>query len=142
MTDIATDIAQRRDWARRHGIILSALFDAPVLKEVPQRLWRLYVWADEEYVVATLIQNINVPSAPNQQTAKIQADVVRSYHHVSQGSLFTTVHLNLYGMYDVQQVVAFLELDRIDPDSVEWVDKTRYSDIVVVGGAIRPMRQD
>lgn len=135
------DLAQRRAWAKQHGAILSAMLDAPVLKEVPQRLWRLYLWTPEEYLVVTLVQNINVPTAPNQQAAKIQVDIVRSYHH-AHASMFTTVHLNLFALYDVQQIVAFLELDSVDPDSVEWVDKTRYSDIVVIGGAIRPMRQD
>lgn len=133
---------QRTEWAQQHTMRLTALFDLPVFKEVPQRIWRTaYVDYDGDYISVTLCQNLNVPAAsPNQQVPKIQTYISRPYWRAANGS--SGVQQHLLGQYSPREIVAFLGLDRVDPDSVVWTDETHYSDILRVGGVLSPMRQD
>lgn len=135
----------RRANACAHAIRLAELLERPTVTEVPQRIYRAKLWvewrpsdviseAEHDYLVISLVQNLNVPTAPNQQMPKVQVLVVRPF---TQGLGQASVsRLDLYGHYSVDEIVAFLTLDKLDPDELEWIDDTKYSNIVVVGKMI------
>ena len=136
----------RRQNARDHALVIAELLERPTVKEVPQRIYRARLWmelgpgdiitdADVQYLVVTLVQNLNVPSAPNQPMPKLQCFVTRAFtESVGPASV---ARLDLFGQYSVDEIVAFLRLDTVTREEVEWVDDTKYSTIVVVGHTLR-----
>lgn len=125
-------VATRREWAATWSARIAAMLEAPAKKNAPGRLWRLRYFQDDDYLVATLVQNIAPPpTAPGQMAPKIVTYLTRPYHRANAngGSTFAQ---QLFGEYSCDDIVAFLRLDLLDPDSAEWRDETRYSDILVV----------
>lgn len=132
----APDLDTRRDWAATHSIRIAAMLEAPAKKEVPGRVWRARLFMDGDYVVVTLVQNIKTAApVPGQMTPAVSTFVVRGYHRAGANGAAVTQQ-NLFGSYSTDEIVAFLRLDLVDPDSVTWKDETHYSDIIVVGDVI------
>lgn len=125
-------VSIRREWAATWAARIAAMLEAPAKKNAPGRLWRLRYFQDDDYLVATLVQNIAPPpAAPGQMAPKIVTFLTRPYHRATAngGSTFSQ---QLFGEYSCDDIVAFLRLDLLDPDSAQWRDETKYSEIVVV----------
>lgn len=125
--------AQRLEWAKQHALTLLGLLDSPAKsKHTPGRLWRTRFFQEDDFTVVTLTQSlIPPPGVPSDQAVKIQVYVTRPYTRVglSGGAV---MQMQLAGQYSVDELVAFLRLDTLDPATVEWRDETRYSEIAVV----------
>lgn len=114
-----------------HTKTLADLLSSHPKKETPQRIFRTRFWESGNYTVVTLVQNVNYTPPPNQPDIKIQLFVTRPYTANQQG--VSVAAMSLLGQYSVDEIVAFLGLDKIDPETLEWVDETKYSPLVVVG---------
>lgn len=136
---IEPTMTTRRDWAGVWGMKVSALLDSPpARKHTAQRLWRMRLWdAEGDYLIVTLMQSLVPPAGvPSDQAVKVAIFLTRPYTRatLSGGSV---VQMQLAGQYSVDEIVAFLRLDLVDPDGgAEWRDETKYSDLVVVSDII------
>ena len=130
------DTETRSLWAATWSARIAAMLEAPVKKNAPGRLWRLRFFQDDDYLVVTLVQNITPPpGVPGQQAPKVVTFLTRPYHRSNAAG--STVSQQLFGEYSCDDIVAFLRLDRVDPDSgAAWRDETKYSDIIVVKDVI------
>lgn len=134
------DYETRLDWAATHSARIAAMLEAPTVKEVPGRIWRTRLFADGDYLVATLVQNIApMPAQPGQMHPKVVCYVNRPYSRASGGG--SVVQQALFGEYSTDEIVAFLRLDTVDPDTLTWTDETKYSNIVVVSDVIGNLRK-
>lgn len=126
----------RRAWLDVHSARIAALLDSEPLATVPGRLWRMRYWQDGELVVATLVQpTADAMTARADNNVKISAYIVRGYHHHPNHA----AALQLTGRYSVDELVAFLRLDLVDPSDpdVVWTEETDYArDILVVRGLV------
>ena len=131
------DLELRSLWAATWSARIAAMLEAPVKKNAPGRLWRLRFFQDDDYLVVTLVQNITPPpGVPGQQAPKVVTFLTRPYHRANATG-GSTVSQQLFGEYSCDDIVAFLRLDRVDPDSgAAWRDETKYSDIIVVKDVI------
>lgn len=143
VADIIADqpsMQTRREWAVANSATLAALLETEVKSEVPQRLWRLRYIQDGDYLVATLAQNLNVQAPPGAQVPKVTVYVVRPYDKTIIGG--SVVTQNLFGDYSTDEIVAFLRLDLVDPDSVQWHDETHYSRLIRAGTIASLMKRN
>lgn len=131
-TDTTPTREERRARVAAHTETLRALLEAKLVSEVPQRIFRARIWRGEEYLVVTLTQNHNMQAPPGAMIPKVQCFVTRSYEH-AQATGASVAQLALYGQYAVDEIVAFLRLDTLDPSEVEWQDETHYSKIIIAG---------
>lgn len=142
LADVIADmpsLAERREWMGVNSAKIAALVEAPCLAEVSQRIFRLRYWLDGEFIMVTLCDNRNVAApTPQQIVPKVQVFAVRSYLHAAGGS--SVARLDLGPGYSTDEIAAFLRLDLVDPDSVEWRDETRYSNLAIVGNILRSVR--
>lgn len=114
----------RQAWARANAATISRLLDSPALSAVPRRVWRLRYWCDDEYIVATIVQN---QGAVLPDGARVSVNAMRGYAHGAVG-------LRLRDDFSVDDIVAFLRLDCVEPDTVDWTDETRYSTLEIPFG--------
>ena len=128
---------QAATWSAR----IAAMLESPVKREAPGRIWRLRYFQDDDYLVATLVQNNSAAApAPGQQQAKVVTFLTRPYTR-SNATGGSTVSQQLFGDFSCDDIVAFLRLDLVDPDSgVSWRDETKYHDIIVVKDVIGNLR--
>lgn len=117
-------VVTRRAWAATWAARIGDMLDAPMRKATPGRIFRLRYFQDNDYVVATLVQNA--------MPEKVLATAVRGYHR-APGSCVVQLPLHSldFGKYCTDDVVAFLRLDVVDPDTAAWQDETHYRDILV-----------
>lgn len=136
------ELERRREWAGVHSARIAAMLEAPTTKEVPGRVWRARLFLDEDYTVVTLVQNIKgLPNQPGQMAPKVSTFVNRGYHRASiTGG--AVVRQDLYGEYHTDELVAFLRLDTVDPDTFTWTDETKYSSVIVVRDIMAGMRRN
>lgn len=131
--ELAETIDTRRKWAQTWAGRIAAMLEAPCKKEVPGRLWRMRYFADGDYLVCTLVQNIKtMPGTPTGSAPKVVVFLTRPYvrANANGGSTFT---MSLFGEYSVDEIVAFLRLDTLNPDAGdEWKDETKYSNFIIV----------
>lgn len=132
------DLAQRLEWAHDWAARISATLDTPAKnKTTAQRLWRMRYFQDDDYLVVTMLQQMTAPpGVPSDQAIKVALILIRPYHksNLSGGSV---MQMQLAGQYSVDEIVSFLRLDTVDPTSAEFVDETKYGNILVVGDMIR-----
>lgn len=134
------DVNERLHNADRHRERLQDILTKSAPPEANQRIYRARTIVDDDYVVFTILQNLpNFTPQPGQPDVKLHVFVDRPYTRatLSQGPVVTIM---LVGQYSLDEIVAFLALDRISPDSLEWVDETKYSNLVVVGDILRKLR--
>lgn len=123
--------AQRLENVRQHGIDLDAILHIAPLRETPQRVIRTRYFADGAYTVVTLVQYLS-------ETGHIKPDfrlkvyVSRPYTHSPMATTTT-----FEGQYSIDEVIAYLALDKVSPETLQWKDETRYSPLVVVGDVLR-----
>ncbi len=138
VTEAMTGTNQRREWAQTWSARIAAMLEAPAKKEVPGRIWRLRYFQDDDFLVATLVQNLApMPAQPGMQQAKVVTFLTRPYTR-SNASGGSTVSQSLIGEYSTDDIVAFLRLDILDPEdaSAVWRDETKYRSILVVRDVI------
>ena len=117
-------LSQRQENARDHARVLAELLDRPAPKGAPHRIFRARLWmelipADHDYLVMTIVQNL--------KASQLKAYVRRPFTQaIGPGSL---VAMEANGTYSVDEVVAFLMLDRLSVEDVQWRDETG-SDLV------------
>ena len=134
----APDYDTRRAWANANSATIAALLESPSKTEVPQRIWRMRYFQDGEYLVATLVQNVNLQAAPGQIVPRVVTYLARGYHHTTTGGSVATQSLG--EGFSTDEITAFLRLDLVDPDTVAWHDETRYSVIArPTGDLVRSM---
>lgn len=136
--DYGPDHDTRREWAGIWSARIAAMLEAPAKKNAPGRVWRLRYFQDDDFLVATLVQNITPPPGMGgQQSPSVMSFLTRPYNRANlSGS--STVSQQLFGQYSCDDIVAFLRLDLLDPDAKgsEWRDETKYSDILIVSDVI------
>ncbi len=136
--DTGPDQDTRREWAGIWSARISAMLEAPAKKNAPGRIWRLRYFQDDDYLVATLVQNITPPpGVPGQQAPRVVSFLTRPYVRANMAGS-STVSQQLFGEFSCDDIVAFLRLDLLDPDAKgsEWRDETKYSDILIVSDVI------
>jgi hypothetical protein len=107
-------------------------------KEASQRIYRTRAIIDNDYVVITLLQNLpNHVNPAGSPDIKIHIFVDRPYTATNAAPV---AQMTLVGQYSLDEIVAFLALDKVDPTSLEWIDETKYSHLVVVGDILRKLR--
>lgn len=126
-------------WAAEHSARIADMLDSKAKKNTPGRIWRMRFFQDDDYLVATLVQNINPPTAPGQQAPKVITYISRGYHRTNGGG-GSVVQQALFGEYSTDEIVAFLRLDLVDPDTADWRDETKYSDVIVVRDVIKNLQ--
>jgi hypothetical protein len=131
------DETTRLEWAATWSARLSAMFDKPAKKTTSQRLWRMRFFQDGDYLVCTLVQTlVPPPGVSSDQAIWVSAWLTRPYHKASMAG-GSVVQFALAGQYSMDEIVAWLRLDTLDPESgAEWRDETKYSDIVTVGSLL------
>lgn len=131
---MSLSLSQRQDNAREHACALSELLNRPAVKGMGQRIYRARLWmemapadiiseASHEFLVITLVQDI--------VRSGVKVYVTRPFTN-PMGAMPTT-KLELSGAYSVDEIVAFLTLDRVPVEHVAWVDESK-SDILVSQG--------
>lgn len=129
--------ATRRDWAATWSARLSAMLDAPAKKNTVGRVFRMRFYQDGDYLVATLVQPLIAPQGvPSDQAVKIMLFLTLPYTRANLGGS-SVVSMQLSGQYSVDEIVAFMRLDVLDPDSASWKDETRYSEIITVSNILQ-----
>lgn len=126
----------RQEWAETNAEQIATLLRSPSLTDARSRLWRLRYWQDGDYLIATMMQNL--------ESHAVSIYLIRPYHHVvglvgATGR--STVQLDLSGQYSAHEIVAFLRLDLCEPADVVWHYETPKPQIVtpvqqIVSGAI------
>lgn len=141
--DIIPTQMTRRDWAATWSARISAMLDAPAKKNATSRLFRLRFFQDGHYLVATLVQQLVAPhGVPSDQAVKVSVVLVRPYSAIGMSG-GAVASLQLAGQYSVDEIVAFMRLDLLDPDAGdEFRDETRYSEIITVSRLIAKHAQD
>lgn len=128
---MSLSLSQRQENAREHANMLAELLARPAVKGMAQRIFRARVWfemipadiiteAHHDYLVMTLVQS---PLA-----SRLKIFVTRPFTQAI-GPAPSAAQMELSGAYSVDEIVAFLTLDRVPPEQVEWRDETG-SDIV------------
>lgn len=135
------DPADRLANAVAHKDILEDILSKYAPPEAQQRIYRArFIDGEGDYIVVTLLQNLpNFVPVQGQPDVKLHIYVDRPYTRAIQGGM-PVVQMMLVGQYSLDEIVAFLALDRISPQSLEWVDETKYSNLVVVGDILRKLR--
>lgn len=127
---------QRLENVAEHVSVLEELLSRSAPPEAQQRIYRTRAIIAGDFVVVTLLQTLptSVP-APGQPDIKLQVFVDRPF--MTEG---TREPLRLVGQYSLDEIVAYLALDKVEPSSLTWKDETKYSSLVVVGDILRHIR--
>lgn len=123
---IVPTLQTRLNWAGIWSARIAALLDAPVVRGALGRIFRMRFFMDDDYVVATMLQAVKA----GQADAKLTTYIVRPFYR-TLGNNSSAVMQQLVGDYSVDEVVAFIRLDLVNPDSAEWRDETKYMDIEI-----------
>ena len=126
-------LEERQEYARRHAAILTEMVERPIIKEVSARKWRSRIWIDGEMCAVLFTQIITPPpgSDPN-TTGKYTVQLTYGSHRTPYAVAF----MSLVRDYSLDDVVAFLRLDTVDPATVEWKDITNYREIITIEKAL------
>lgn len=131
------DIQQRLDWAHEWSARISATLDTPAKKNATQRLFRMRYYTDDDYCVVTMVQYLVPPAGvPSDQAVKVALILIRPYTKASLSGA-SVMQMQLSGQFSTDEIVAFLRLDMVDPSAAEFVDETKYGNILVVGDIIK-----
>lgn len=122
-----SDLATRIGWAREHAVRLSAMLEAPTIKDVARRIWRTTWWLDDRMQAVALNQVLRLPPGVDaDQAPRLVLQITTD----SGGNPSRTIAMPQG--YDIDELIAFCRLDEIDPASVTWRDATNYREILVV----------
>jgi hypothetical protein len=123
-----------------HVAMLTEILSRQAPPEAQQRIYRARAIIDDDFIVVTLLQNLPsfVPTA-GQPDVKIMLFVDRPYTTTATGGT-PIMMMSLVGQYSLDEIVAFLALDKVEPASLTWKDETKYSSLVVVGDILRKLR--
>lgn len=133
---MSLSLAERRENAHAHAVLIAELLGRPSVKTIPQRIFRARLWlemtpadliseASHEYVVMTLVQNT--------AQSRVALYVTRPFTQATGAA--STTKLELSGAYSPDEIVAFLCLDRVPSEHIDWRDETG-SDLVRVPASI------
>lgn len=118
---LATRTEWAAEWARRLALMLA---ESPAV-DVPGRIWRLRCFQDDSYTVYTIVEpRGHTYARPGEAAPRLKVFVSQGYQRATSGER------QLFGEYSCDEVVAYLCLDRLNPDAAAWVDETKYTPIV------------
>jgi hypothetical protein len=134
--------ADRLDNAKEHAARLGRLLGKFENQfGTKQRIYRMRAIIENEYIVVTLLQNVPGVDAGTAREGLVRVFVNRPYTLAAFGDA-PPVTRTFTGQYAIDELVAFLALDKLEPDDVEWVDETRRTDLVVVSDIIKQVVSD
>lgn len=113
------EYATRKMRVVQHSNKIRALLASPSPSPYGQRIWRLRYFQDGQFLVATLVYTKSTME-PKQ---KIVTYLSRGYNYTNANGA-SAVQQNLTGAYSPDEIVAFLRLDLVHPDSIEWIEET------------------
>lgn len=135
-----SNLGLRTQRAAAHAARIAALLDKPAERDMSHHVWRMRYWLDDDYTVATIDHNLYPKTTvEGKKEAAVITFVARGFHRVP-----SVVTQAIGGAYSADEIVAFLRLDLVDPETVEWKDETPRSQRIaivsdVVGSALRKL---